>query len=91
MLFATALVASLAAGARAGEGFLIGTWVVRCPIGHDDVVHDITRNHDCEKCGRRSVDRGSARVVCPVGHTDAVNDITAQHVCSTCGKQCRRN
>lgn len=79
------------------EGFLRGTWIVRCPNGHDDQVDDITRNHDCEKCGAKAVDGGTANVVCPDGHATRVTGVTESHLCSyplpgggTCGKQARR-
>jgi hypothetical protein len=72
-------------------GFLQGTWIVQCPHGHQDRVDDTTRNHDCEKCGAKAVDDGTAKVVCPVGHVDGVSGVTLQHQCSTCGRQCRRN
>lgn len=71
-------------------GFLTGTWIVRCPAGHDDRVDDTTRNHDCEKCGRKTVDDGTALVVCPNGHTTPVGGITVQHKCGLCGAECRR-
>jgi len=83
----------------AAEGFLEGTWIVRCEDGHDDKVEDITRNHTCE-CGKKSVDGGTAIVVCPDGHggkENKVEGITRQHQCQhplpgggICGKQCRR-
>ena|SRR6516164_4947691 len=79
------------------DGFLRGTWIVRCPNGHNDQVEDITRNHDCEKCGAKAVSGGSANVVCPVGHATHVEGITESHICSQrnpdgsmCGRQCRR-
>ena len=78
-------------------GFLDGTWIVRCPKGHDDQVDDITRNHDCETCGEKAVDDGNANVVCPDGHATHVGGITRSHLCTfnlpgggICGKQCRR-
>lgn len=81
-------------------GFLEGTFIVRCPNGHDDQVENITHNHDCEKCGAKAVDDGRANVVCPDGHggpENHVEAITRQHQCQhpmpgggICGKQCRR-
>ena len=77
--------------------FLRGTWIVRCKSGHDDRVEGLTRNHDCEKCGEKSVNGGKARVVCPDGHARQVEGITESHLCQEtlasggiCGKQCRR-
>lgn len=80
------------------DGFLRGTFVVRCPNGHDDTVEGITRNHDCEKCGSKAVDGGTAMVVCPDGHATRVEGVTEGHLCTQpiddqghlCGKQCRR-
>ena len=85
----------------AAEGFLEGKWVVRC-FGkgnekHDDTVTRITRNHDCSKCGRKSVNEGAAHVVCPDGHASLVSGITRNHICpepvgegKLCGKECKR-
>ena len=80
------------------DGFLRGTFVVRCPNGHDDTVEGITRNHDCEKCDKKSVDEGTAMIVCPDGHATRVEGITEGHLCTEviddaghqCAKQCRR-
>lgn len=76
---------------------LRGTWIVRCPNGHDDQVDDITCNHDCEKCDAKAVDGGRAMVVCPAGHATQVTGITESHLCNyrlpnggICGQQCRR-
>lgn len=84
-------------GLEAMAGFLRGTWIVRCPKGHDDQVEDITKDHDCEKCDAKAVDSGSANVVCPHGHATHVEGITESHLCSEplpgggiCGMQCRR-
>ena len=89
--------ALLASTRAAAVGFLRGTWIVRCPNGHDDQVDDITRNHDCETCDAKSVDGGSANVVCPDGHATHVEGVTESHACSfklpnggICRKQCRR-
>lgn len=86
-----------AQGTKKFAGFLRGTFIVRCPAGHDDQVDGITRNHDCEKCGRKAVDEGSANVVCPDGHATPVEGVTESHSCTSqvqsgalCGKQCRR-
>lgn len=70
---------------------LIGTWVVRCPDGHDEQVTGITQNHTCH-CGKKSVEDGSGVVVCPDGHTrdNGVSGITKKHKCGECGKECRR-
>jgi hypothetical protein len=88
----------LAVGLEARETVCLeGTWIVRCPRGHDDQVDDITCNHDCEKCGLKSVDGGTADVVCPDGHATRVGGVTRTHSCTfplpgggICGKQCRR-
>ncbi len=79
------------------DGFLVGTWVVRCENNHDDQVEALTRNHDCEKCGKKSVDGGKAKVVCPDNHATQVEGVTRQHKCDfkldsggECGKQCLR-
>lgn len=76
----------------AAEGFLVGKWVVRCPVGHQDTVDALTRNHKCEKCGRTSVDGGAATVVCPNGHGSLVSGITTSHTCPEkgCNKECKR-
>ncbi len=80
------------------QGFLRGTWFVRCGNGHVDQVDGITRNHDCDHdgCGLKSVDGGTAWVVCPNGHATKVSGITESHLCdyrfpngSMCGQQCR--
>ena len=89
---------SAPAAARRFDGFLVGTFIVRCPNGHDDQVENITRNHDCEKCGAKAVDGGKAKVVCPDGHATPVEAITRQHKCTQplpgggeCAKQCLRS
>ena len=94
------VVAAPFTAAAAPDGFLEGTFYVRCKNGHDDKVEDITRNHDCKTCGEKSVDGGTAIVVCPDGHggpENRVEGVTRQHQCQTrlpnggiCGKQCRR-
>lgn len=56
-----------------GFGFLEGTWIVRCPNGLDDQVEDITRNHNCEKCGTKAVNNGRANVVCGLDHNSGQN------------------
>jgi hypothetical protein len=78
------------------RGFLEGTWKVRCPKGHDDIVENITRNHTCEECGVKAVDDGRAIVLCPDGHENRVEGITRRHLCqyklpngNACGKECR--
>jgi hypothetical protein len=72
---------------------LRGTWKVRCPDGHDDIVEGVTCNHDCEGCGKKAVSGGNARVVCPKGHASPVSGITESHRCpeDNCGLQCRRD
>ena len=90
-------VLALAPDAWADSGMLIGTFKVRCPAGHDDIVEGITRNHDCETCDAKSVDSGKAMVVCPIGHATQVALVTRSHRCtfqlpdgSVCGKECKR-
>jgi hypothetical protein len=70
---------------------LEGTWIVRCPNGHDNEVGGITRNHDCTNCGAQSVSDGGATVVCPNNHTSGVGGVTRHHPCPTCGAECRRD
>lgn len=79
------------------DGYLHGTYVVRCPKGHDDRVDDYTRNHKCEKCGAKAVVNGKAIIVCPDGHTNQVSGVTESFRCKfklvggkLCGKECRR-
>lgn len=75
---------------------LAGTWKVRCPKGHDDIVEDITCNHTCEKCGEKAFSDGVGNVVCPDGHANRVStgnrnerDNWLQSLkCSKCGKEC---
>lgn len=97
MFYFCTILMSTAIFAALPEGFLRGTFIVRCPSGHDDQVEGITRNHDCEKCGKKAVDEGTAQVVCPDGHDSRVEGITESHLCTfryasgaMCGKQCRR-
>ncbi len=84
-------VLSMTTAVAAISGFLEGTWVVQCADGHRDTVGGITRNHNCEKCGKKSVSEGGALVVCPDGHVSGVGAITRNHKCPTCGKECRRD
>jgi hypothetical protein len=71
-------------------GFLRGCWDVVCPQGHVDRVGGITRNHDCESCGTKAVDEGSARVKCGnCGTVDSVNGVTEMHSCSNCRAEVR--
>ena len=70
---------------------LRGSWDVVCPAGHVDRVDAVTRDHDCDKCGSKCVDNGTARVRCPhCGKVDAVGGVTEQHMCSACNKQTRQ-
>jgi hypothetical protein len=88
------LTAVMVAPIRMAAIGLIGTWVVRCQNGHDNMVSNVTINHSCETrgCGIKSVSEGAAWVVCPRNkdHCDWVSGITKQHECETCGAQCRR-
>jgi hypothetical protein len=89
---AIAPIALIGAVPAFAAGFLEGTWVVRCPRGHDDYVTDITRNHDCETCNTKAISDGAGRVVCPNGHASFVSGVTRQHKCPEqgCGLECRR-
>jgi hypothetical protein len=89
--FIAGTVGLLAVPSLAQAQALRGTWIVRCPDGHDDIVTGITRNHNCEKCGKTSVSGGGAMVVCPNGHASGVDGITEHHKCTTCGQECRRD
>jgi DNA-directed RNA polymerase subunit RPC12/RpoP len=54
-------------------------------------VDQLTRNHDCSKCGRKIVNDGAALVVCGhCGNFDLVEGITRAHSCAKCGRECRR-
>lgn len=71
---------------------------MRCPNGHDDIVKDGTRNHNCEKCGSRVINHGAGLIICLDGHSNFVEGITQSHFCnfkntggSFCGKECRRD
>ena len=78
---------------------MYGTWVVRCPKGHDDTVTDGTCNHDCDECGAKAFYDGAGNIVCPKGHANYVNTGTSHdrdkalqsYKCKTCGKECRRD
>ncbi len=75
---------------------LVGTWKVRCPKGHDDIVEEITCNHTCEKCGAKALSDGVGDVVCPGGHANHVSTGNRKErgkwlqslKCSKCGKEC---
>ena len=75
---------------------LAGTWKVRCPKGHDDIVEDITCNHTCEKCREKAFSDGVGDVVCPDGHANHVSTGNRNErdkwlrslKCSKCGKEC---
>ena len=70
-----------------------GTWVVRCPNGHDDVVTQGTCQHVCEKCNVQAFSGSVVTVVCPEGHANRVNtgELMESHKCSKCGRECRRD
>jgi hypothetical protein len=89
--FIAGTIGLLAVPTLAQAQALRGTWVVRCPNGHDDIVTGITRNHDCETCGKKAVSDGGALVVCPNGHASGVDGITQHHTCPVCNKECRRD
>ena len=75
---------------------LAGTWKVRCPKGHDDIVEDITCNHTCEKCNTKAFSDGVGDIVCPDGHANPVRTGNRNErekwlqslKCSKCGKEC---
>lgn len=77
-------------------GCLAGTWKVRCPKGHDDIVEQITCNHICEKCGAKAFTDGNGYIVCPDGHANHVktgnrnqrDKWLLSYKCEKCGKEC---
>jgi hypothetical protein len=75
------------------ENYLLGTFVVRCPNGHDDTVTKGTAQHVCEKCGTQTFRGGKVTVVCPHGHPNEVtlHGQTKSIICSVCKTECRRN
>jgi hypothetical protein len=54
------------------QDYLWGTWIVRCPKGHDDKVEDGTAQHKCEKCGLQVFKDGKVTAVCPKGHPNVI-------------------
>ena len=76
---------------------LYGTFKVRCPNGHVDIVEDGTCNHNCDKCGAKAFTEGEGDLVCPDGHVNHVrtgssrnrNDVTTSVKCRICRKECR--
>jgi hypothetical protein len=78
---------------------IYGTWVVRCPNGHDDTVTRGTCNHTCEKCGEKAFIDGAGYIVCKGGHANYISTGTSReraqvlqsYKCKTCGKECRRD
>jgi hypothetical protein len=70
---------------------LYGTWHVRCPAGHVDVVTDGTRQHKCETCGKQCFVNGKVTIMCPKGHANDVSladvDVLRSYKCRT--KACR--
>lgn len=71
---------------------MYGTWIVRCPRGHDDQVTEGTCQHVCEQCGTQVFAGDVVTVVCPSGHPNRVR--TGGRMTSwkcKCGKQCRRD
>ena len=79
------------------QACLYGTFKVRCPNGHIDIVEDGTCNHTCEKCGAKAFTEGEGDLVCPDGHVNHVRtgssrrreDVTRSVKCRTCGKECK--
>ena len=73
---------------------MYGTWVVRCPRGHDDVVTEGTCQHVCEKCGTQVFSGQVVTVVCPAGHANRVRTggrMTSWKCYeSNCRRECRR-
>jgi len=82
-MFARVTLAGIVlADAPEAQACLVGTWVVRCPDGHDNTVNDITCQHECEttlpsgqKCGKQVFDGSWVTVVCPDqgAHPNRVN------------------
>jgi hypothetical protein len=91
-LEAIGAVAIVAATPTRAHACLGGTWVVRCPNGHDDTVTQGTCQHVCEKCGRQAFDGDVVTVVCPNGHPNRITTgKTTSYVCPTCKTECRRD
>lgn len=74
--------------------YLWGTWVVRCPNGHDDIVTGGTAQHKCEKCGVQVFKDGKVTVVCPKGHANetTLHGKTQSVICKVadCKSECCR-
>jgi hypothetical protein len=76
---------------------LAGRWKVRCPNGHDDIVDQVTCNHNCDECGAQAFKDGEGNVVCPNGHVNHVvtgnrdqQDRWIQSLnCAQCNAECR--
>jgi hypothetical protein len=80
----------------AASACLVGKWRVRCPNGHDDIVDEITCNHNCEKCHALAFNDGEGNIVCPNNHVNHVSTGSTgergkwmrSHPCSRCGEEC---
>jgi hypothetical protein len=89
----------IVAAPSSARACMYGTWVVRCPNGHDDTVTRGTCNHDCEKCGAKAFSDGEGNIVCPDGHVNHVttgdshdeDKVMKSYKCRTCKKECRRD
>ena len=72
---------------------LYGTWHVRCPAGHVDVVTEGTKQHKCETDGKECFVGGKVTVMCPKGHANEVAlddvDVLKSYKCQTCGAECQ--
>src|SRR4051812_38537410 len=74
---------------------LFGTWHVRCPDGHVDVVTKGTRQHKCDECGKQCFVNNKVTVMCPRGHANVVDlgdvDVLTSYKCtaSGCGAECQ--
>jgi len=87
---AAAIIMATPSRARA---CMYGTWIVRCPKGHDDEVTEGTCQHVCEKCGTQVFSGNVVTVVCTKGHANRVDtgDRMTSWKCSNCGTECRRD
>src|SRR6266404_3939426 len=72
-------VGILVTAANSARACMWGTWKVRCPNGHDDIVTQGTCNHRCEKCGAQAFAAGAGYIVCPKGHANLVQTGTSRN------------
>jgi hypothetical protein len=75
---------------------LIGTWLIRCPLGDIDKVKGITIQHTCShgECGMKVKEEDCFWVVCPhegCGQTDQVSGVIKEHKCSRCKREVRKD